>query len=171
MVNKEVYKRIRILALERNMEVSAVIEEAMREKLEKDFPQYKPLPPMQHQQQVASSQPSESQQQTMGASGKPGKPSKSLSQQYQTKIINKIIKLPGIEFPAHKSKIVKDAEESTTPNETDYLGHIESRKYQNELDLENELNRQQSNDKSTIMIFKVINEKIREKQESKVSVK
>ena len=59
MVNKEVYKRIRILALERNMEVSAIIEEAMREKLERDFPDYKPLPPMQHQS--ATSQPQQQQ--------------------------------------------------------------------------------------------------------------
>jgi hypothetical protein len=52
MVDGEVYKRIRILAIERNMEVSALIEEAMREKLEREYPQY-------HQQ----SQPPQSQQQ------------------------------------------------------------------------------------------------------------
>lgn len=40
MVDGEVYKRIRILAIERNMEVSALIEEAMREKLEREYPQY-----------------------------------------------------------------------------------------------------------------------------------
>jgi hypothetical protein len=57
MVDGEVYKRIRILAIERNMEVSAIIEEAMREKLEREFPQYQPLSPPQQQPQQQSQQP------------------------------------------------------------------------------------------------------------------
>ena len=59
MVDGEVYKRIRILAIEKGVEVSAVIEEAMREKLERDFPHYKPLSPM--QPRTSQSQPPQQQ--------------------------------------------------------------------------------------------------------------
>jgi hypothetical protein len=47
MVDGEVYKNIRILAIQKNVEVSTIIEEAMREKLEREYT------PPQHYQQPA----------------------------------------------------------------------------------------------------------------------
>lgn len=52
MVDGEVYKKIRILAIEKNMEVSALLEEAMREKLEREYQQ----PQLQLRQQQPQSQ-------------------------------------------------------------------------------------------------------------------
>jgi hypothetical protein len=115
MVDAEVYKRIRILALERNMEVSAIIEEAMREKLERDFPQYKPLPP-----------PSSQHQQTH-------------EQIQQGSLITLPLLLPGIEFPKDKSNIIKYAEEANSVDMNPILRSISNRTYKNESDLENEL--------------------------------
>jgi phage terminase small subunit len=48
MVDSDIYRRIRILAIDKNMEVSALIEESMREKLEREDPEYRKLqqPPL-----------------------------------------------------------------------------------------------------------------------------
>jgi hypothetical protein len=48
MVDSDIYRRIRILAINKNMEVSALIEESMREKLEREDPEYRKLqqPPL-----------------------------------------------------------------------------------------------------------------------------
>jgi hypothetical protein len=52
MVDAEVYKGIRILAIERDVEVSTIIEEAMREKLEREYPErYRRPQPQQPQQE------------------------------------------------------------------------------------------------------------------------
>jgi hypothetical protein len=114
----------------------------------------------------ASGRPSKPQfPQSISASGKPGKP---LSRQSQPKIIDKIIRLPGIEFPADRSKIIKEAEKSTTPKETRYLKFISNKKYNNESDLENELNIENTTKEGQTVRFKIINEKLRGEEESKV---
>jgi hypothetical protein len=160
MVPEDTYKETRILAIRRGMDIGSLVDEALREKIVRDyqkmglqppFPQNRPQPPSKHDEPVVHSARYEA---ARGA-------------QTQPKIINKIIRLPGIEFPADRSKIIKEAEKSTTPTETKYLRHIPERKYKNVLDLENELNRENSTEDTT-MLFKVINEKLRKEQENKV---
>jgi hypothetical protein len=116
MVDGEIYKRIRILAIERNVEVSTIIEEAMREKLEREYPHYQP--PISQQQQQ-SQQPQ--------------------SQQLQPQQYKFSVNLPGIEFPTDRSKIIKNAEKANPKPIIDFLESISNRKYKNKSDLENEL--------------------------------
>jgi hypothetical protein len=141
MVNKEVYKRIRILALERNMEVSAIIEEAMREKLERDFPEYKPLPPMQQQPQSKYS------------------------------VLSLTVNLPGIEFPANKSKIIKHAEEANSDRVVNALNKLLlNKEYKNKLDLQTELSKEAKTTKvdfakeGRTMLFEIDDRKLRKEQ-------
>jgi predicted CopG family antitoxin len=49
------------------------------------------------------------------------------------------INLPGIEFPADKSEIIKLAEKANRPDRVDYLENISNREYKNKSDLNDEL--------------------------------
>ena len=49
------------------------------------------------------------------------------------------INLPGIEFPADRSEIIKLAEKANRPDRVDYLENISNREYKNKSDLKDEL--------------------------------
>ncbi len=67
LVDEEVYKRIRILAIERNVDISVIIEEAMREKVQREYPDYRP-PVSVLQQQQQRQQELQPQHQTVSES-------------------------------------------------------------------------------------------------------
>jgi hypothetical protein len=172
IMDEDLWKRFRMIAILNNMEVSELVDQALREKLERmkqleQYPEYKDVQGLhvRSERQKGASPPQQAQQEDTVIHSSRYEAARGA--QRQPKIINKIISLPGIEFPADRSKILKEAEKSTIPNETKYLKFIQNRKYKNESDLENELNRENST-KGTTMMFTVTNEKLRKEQENKV---
>jgi Protein of unknown function (DUF2795) len=114
MVDGEVYKRIRILAIEKNMEVSAVIEEAMREKLDREYPQY-------HQQ----SQPP--QPKMVGREIR-----EEIPPDY-SQVEKFDLDLHGLKFPATKNKIIEFAKKgSNTRSVINAINRIPDRTYNDE---------------------------------------
>ena len=71
------------------------------------------------------------------------------------------INLPGLEFPADKSKIIKLAEEANYPKRVNYLKFISDREYKNKSDLKNELLKDIKNSK---VDFRINTEKLRKEQ-------
>jgi len=135
MVNKEVYKRIRILALEKSMEVSGVIEEAMREKLEREFPHYKPLPPQSQSQTYIQTEkgtsPPVSQQ---------SEPEQSKQPLYHMVLPYELtVNLPGIKFPTNKNKIMECAEKANLDLIIRHIQGIPNKTYKNKTELKDEL--------------------------------
>ena len=144
-MDEDLWKRFRMIAILNNMEVSELVDQALREKLERmkqleQYPEYKDVQDLrvQSERHKGTSPPIPQQQQVMSAAGKPGKPViVSDNLQSQLRIID--INLPGIKFPAGRSEIIKLAEEANRPDRVDYLEHISNRKYKNKSDLNDEL--------------------------------
>ena len=104
-MDEDLWKRFRMIAILNNMEVSELVDQALREKLERmkqleQYPEYKDVKDLR---------------------------------------VQLTLNLPGIEFPADKSKILKLAEEANSDNVNNYLKFISDRKYKNKSDLKNEL--------------------------------
>jgi hypothetical protein len=165
IMDSELWKRFKMIAILNEMEVSELVEQALREKLErmKQLEQYPEYKDVRNLLVHKGEQPQNDDTVVHSSRYEAAKGARS-----QPKIISKIIRLPGIEFPADRSKIIKEAEKSTIPGETRYLRHIQDRKYKNESDLRNELNRETTTKDGQKVIFDVINEKLRKEQESKV---
>jgi hypothetical protein len=99
MVDGEVYKKIRILAIEKNMEVSAVIEEAMREKLDREYQQ-----PQLQLQQPQSQKSQEQKQESDIFSRDIITPVREREGEGELHLV-----LPGLKFPTNKDKLMQIA--------------------------------------------------------------
>src|SRR5215207_4871951 len=104
MIDKAIWKEIRLQAIREDKEIGELIESMFIEKYMQSQTQIQPQ----------SRQPSS-----------------------ETQIIE--INLPGIKFPAVKSKIIKLAEEANRSDKVEYVTHISDREYKNKSDLRTEL--------------------------------
>jgi len=127
VVDEEIYKRIRILSIERDVDISVIIEEAMREKVQREYPDYKPpvsvlqqqQPQPQQQQQPKQTQrqeqPQEPQQLQIQQSQQPqyqntDPPKQGTIDPYPNPEMNPVvlnIEMPEIEYPITKEEILK----------------------------------------------------------------
>src|SRR5215203_347292 len=81
IMDEDLWKRFRMIAILNNMEVSELVDQALREKLERmkqleQYPEYKDVQDLrvQSERHKGTSPPIPQQQQVMSAAGKPGKP-------------------------------------------------------------------------------------------------
>jgi CheY-like chemotaxis protein len=190
VMDEDLWKRFKMIAILNNMEVSELVEQALREKLERmkqleQYPEYKDVRNLlvhkgeqPQEEPVIHSSKYEAAKSDAGALPQ-------LQPQPQPKTVLIDINLPGIEFPTDKSKIIKIAEEANTDRVNNVLKLISVRKYKNKSDLENEL---LNNTKDTrvdfikeggTIIFKIDNRKLRREQykekileqENKINIK
>ena len=142
-MDEDLWKRFRMIAILNNMEVSELVDQALREKLERmkqleQYPEYNDV---------------------------------------KDARVRLTLNLPGIEFPADKSKILKLAEEANSDNVNNYLKFISDRKYKNKSDLKNELLNDIKNNKVDFVIHtekpgkEQYKEKISEQENKMMTVK
>jgi hypothetical protein len=167
VMDEELWKRFRMIAILNDMEVSELVEQALREKLER----------MKQLEQYDAYKDVEKLHVTKGTQQPQIQPQQ-LQQSRQDSVITLTLRLPGIEFPADKSKIQEYAKEANPIDANDPLRFISDRKYKNKSDLENELSSEAKTSKAPLaieiakkggtIIFEIDNRKLRREQQEEI---
>jgi hypothetical protein len=181
MIDTDLWKRLKVISVLNEFEISELVEEALREKLARmqqpeQYAEYKDVESLRYK-------PSTTPQRQLHQPATPGGDSGALpqlsptitapsttEQQSLPKVLQIDILLPGIEFPADRSEIIKRAEKAGTPTVVNFLRSISDREYRNKSALENELSVRAKSSKSDFIrkggnvIFKIDDKKLRVEQ-------
>jgi hypothetical protein len=167
-VDPELWEEVKIMSIRTHKNITEYFEGALREKLVKDYEIVAAESKRKEQerlhreqlekqyQNIVGKDPGRETTQSLTASVQP-----TATEQPQPKTVLIDVNLPGIEFPADKSRIVKSAEEANSMKVIKFLKYILDKEYKNKSDLKNEL----LNDvKSSGVDFKINTEKLRKEQ-------